>query len=167
MSEEREQEREQERERAGGGGQLSAAARRERLQELAAALGERAVSEGERLILESGGAVALYVTVEPDGDYRLTWWQTATAPDGHPRWREAAATLTQPGEAIYTSALGGGFLVELERRATSVDEARRLANEPTPVERVAALAAAFPEALGQLPPEPVPAYLLPPEPEEP
>ena len=153
--------------RSGSGGQLSAAARRERLQELATALGERAVVEGDRLVFESGGEVALYIHAEPGGGFELSWWRTATSPIGHPRWMDAAKQLTGDDEWIQTSALGGGFLVEVVRRAATPAEAKRLANAQEPIERVQELASAFPAAVAQLPAEPVPAYLLPPEPEEP
>src|SRR5579884_993064 len=110
----------------GRGGQLSATARRERLQELASALGERAVVEGDRLIVESGGEVALYIHVEPAGGFELNWWRTSTSPVGHPRWYDAAAELTAEGESIQTSALGGGFLVEVVRHAATLEQAKQL-----------------------------------------
>ncbi|HUY99709.1 MAG TPA: hypothetical protein VMU89_05125 [Thermomicrobiaceae bacterium] len=138
---------------------LTAAMRRDLLAEVAQELGS--VVEGDRGIREAGDGVALTSKVEPDGTIVLTWWMTAMAPAGHPRWREAAATLCAADEAIYTSALGGGFLVEIEQRAPSVREAVRLARSSQPVERVRTLAAAFPEALGRLAPEAVPDYLLP------
>ena len=138
---------------------LTAAMRRELLAELARELG--AVVDGDRAIREAGDDVALTGQVDPDGTLVLTWWMTAMAPVGHPRWRDAAATLCEPGEAIYTSALGGGFLVELTRRAVTVAEAVGMAGDRSPVERVRTLATAFPEALVGLAPEPVPDYLKP------
>jgi hypothetical protein len=140
---------------------LSAAARRERLAELATAIGESAIVEGERLIVETGQAVALYARVEPDGSITLTWWMTGSTPTGHPRWSEAAASLLGPGESIHTSALGGGFLVEIEKRAGSVDEAVAMARDREPAEWVETLITAYPEEVAKLPPEPVPDYLLP------
>ena len=151
----------------GGSAPLSAAARRERLQELANALGERAATEGDKLIVERGDGVALYISVEPDGRFLLTWWKTATTPTGHPRWAEAAVKLIGPGESIHTSALGGGFLVEVQRRERAVEAAACQVDEAAPVARVRQLADAFPAAVRELPPEPAPDYLLPPEPEEP
>jgi hypothetical protein len=65
------------------------------------------------------------------------------------------------GEAIHTSALGGGFLVEVERQAKSIQEATALARDRTFAERVSALIAAYPDAVTKLPVEPVPDYLLP------
>lgn len=141
---------------------LTVAMRRELLAELAREIGETAVIEGDRLLLEAGQDVVLNGHVAPDGTIVLTWWMTAMAPQGHPRWRDVAAQLTGQGEAIYTSALGGGFLVEIEHRAATPREAARLARSPKPVERVRELVAAFPEAVAALPPEPVPEYLLPP-----
>lgn len=140
---------------------LSAAARRELLAELGNALGGAAAIEGDRLILEAGEGVAIHGRVEPDGTIGLIWWLTDAAPSGHPRWREVAAALTGPGEAIYTSALGGGYVVEVEQRAASVAEAARLTKGTRPVERVRALATSFVDAVAALPPEPVPDYLLP------
>lgn len=140
---------------------LTVAMRKDLLAELAREVGEGAVIEGDRLILEAGEGVALFGRVEPDGTVALTWWMTATTPTGHPRWREAAAGILGEGETIYTSALGGGFLVEVERRLTEVRDADRAARSTKPVERVRALIAAFPDALASLPPEPVPEYLLP------
>ncbi|MBX6342391.1 MAG: hypothetical protein IRY97_08025, partial [Thermomicrobiaceae bacterium] len=148
-------------ERARGG--PSAAARRETLGALAEALGERAVVEGDRVIVDVGEPVALYAQVEPSGEIVLTWWMTASTAVAHHRWREAAATILGPGEAIHTSGLGGGYLVEVERRARSVAEAAALAGAAEPAERVRALVAAYPEAVAALPPEPAPDYLRPPE----
>jgi hypothetical protein len=140
---------------------LSAAARRERLAELAAAIGESAIVEGDKLMVETGQVVAVYSRVEPDGSLVLTWWMTGNAPTGHPRWGDAARSILGPGETIHTSALGGGFLVEVERRAASIPDAAALARDPGPSERALALIAAFPDAVAALPPEPVPDYLLP------
>ena len=138
---------------------LTAAMRRDLLAEVAGEIG--AAVEGDRAIREAGEGVALTAQVEPDGTLVLTWWMTAMTSAGHPRWREAAAELCGDGEAIFTSALGGGFLVESVQRAPSVRDAARLARTPHPAERVRALAAAFPDALGRLAPEAVPDYLLP------
>ena len=131
---------------------LTVAMRREILGDLAREIGAGATVEGDRLMLDAGQGVTLEGHVEPDGTIVLTWWMTATAPQGHPRWRNVAAELTGEGEAIYTSALGGGFLVEVTQQSATAREAARLARSPKPVERVAAL-----------PPEPVPEYLLPEE----
>lgn len=141
---------------------LTAAMRRELLAELATALGDGAVVEGEKLIAEAGQGVALYARVEPSGTIVLTWWMTAMSEVGHPRWREVAAELTNSGEHIYTSALGGGYLVEVEHPAATVEDAVRQARASQPVERVQELIAAFPDAIAALPPEEVPDYLLPP-----
>lgn len=139
----------------------SAAARRDLLNELAAAIGDNAILEGDKVIVERGESVALYIHVEPDGTFTLTKWMTATTPTGHPRWREAADLILQPGESIHTSALGGGFLIEIEQRASTVAEAVKLANDATAAERIQALATEFPEAVALLDPEDVPDYLLP------
>lgn len=140
---------------------LSAAARKDLLAELAREIGENAVIDGDSVIVEAGEPIALYCRVESDGMIVLTWWMTVPAPVGHHRWREAAATITSENEAIYTSALGGSFLIEVERRTESSREAAKLARSTKPVERVRALAAAYPDAVAALPPEPVPDYLLP------
>jgi len=140
---------------------LTAAARRDLLAELAAAIGESAIIEGDKLIVESGDPVALYIHVQPDGSFRLIKWMTATTPIGHPCWREAADLILRPGESIHTSALGGGFLVEIELQTSTIAEAVKIASDPTLSERVHALAAEFPEAIGLLDAEPVPEYLLP------
>lgn len=147
---------------------LSQAARRERLDALARALGDGsgAVVEGDKLIQEAGQGVAIHGRVDPDGSYGLVWWMTSFSSTGHPRWRQAASFLTQPGEAIYTSALGGGFLVEVERRAAGEGEAVQLAQSQEPVERVLWLIEHFPDELAKLTPEPVPSYLLPPDEQE-
>lgn len=142
---------------------LTVAMRREILGDLAREIGAGATVEGDRLMLDAGQGVALEGQVEPDGTIVLTWWMTATAPQGHPRWRNVAAELTGEGEAIYTSALGGGFLVEVTQQSATAREAARLARSPKPVERVRALIATFPERVAALPPEPVPEYLLPEE----
>ena len=99
--------------------------------------------------------------MKPDGSFRLIKWMTAANPIGHPRWREAADLILQEGESIHTSALGGGFLIEIERSAGTLAEAVKLANDPTLSERIQALATEFPEAVGLLEAEPVPDYLLP------
>ncbi len=140
---------------------LSAAARKDLLAELAQEIGESAVIDGDAVIVEAGEPIALYCRVEPDGVIVLTWWLTAPAPVGHHRWREAAATIAGEDEAIYTSALGGSFLIEVERRTESTREAAKLARSAKPAERVRALAVAYPEAVAALPPELVPDYLLP------
>lgn len=142
---------------------LSQAARRERLAELSQVIGETAVVEGDRLIVETGEPVALYFHVEPDGTFLMIRWMTATNPNGHPRWREAAEMIVQPGESIHTSALGGGFLIEVERRAKTIDEAIALGKDASIPERVQQLVAEFPEAVALLDPEAVPDYLLPPQ----
>jgi len=139
----------------------SAAARRDLLAELAAAIGENAIIEGDKLIVERGESVALYIHVQPDGSFKLIKWMTTSTPTGHPRWREAADLILQPGEAIYTSALGGGFLIEIEQQAPTVAAAKQLANDPSAAQRIQALATEFPEAIGLLDPEDVPDYLLP------
>ncbi len=139
---------------------LSAAARRERLGELAEAIGETAVVEGDKVNVETGEPVATYFHVEPNGDFLLIRWMTASSPIGHPRWREAAEMILQPGELIHTSALGGGFLIEIERRTPSLQQAIALGKDTTLVERVQHLATEFPEAVALLDPEPVPDYLL-------
>ena len=140
---------------------LSAAARKDLLAELARQIGENAVIDGDAVIVETGEPIALYYRVESDGAIVLTWWLTAPAPVGHHHWRDAAATITGEGEAISTSALGGSFLIEVERRTESTREAAELVRATEPAERVQALAAAYPEAVASLPPEPVPDYLLP------
>ncbi len=139
---------------------LSAAARRERLGELAEAIGETAVVEGDKVNVETGEPVATYYHVEPDGNFLLIRWMTASSPTGHPRWREAAEMIVQPGESIHTSALGGGFLIELERRAATIEQAIALGKDAAITARVQHLATEFPEAVALLDPEPVPDYLL-------
>jgi hypothetical protein len=139
----------------------SAAARRDLLNELATAIGDNAILEGDKVIVERGESVALYIHVEADGTFKLIKWMTATTPAGHPRWREAADLILQPGEAIYTSALGGGYLIEIEQTASTIAEAVKLANDPTASQRIQALATEFPEAVALLDPEDVPDYLLP------
>lgn len=139
---------------------LSAAARRDLLAELAGRIGETAVIEGDKLIVETGDPVALYIRVESSGSYGMTWWMTSTSPLGHPRWREAAETILTGGESIHTSALGGGFLVEIERQAASEAEVLRLIEDRSLAERVHAISEAFPVALAELPEEDVPDYLL-------
>jgi hypothetical protein len=139
----------------------TAAVRRDLLAELAAAIGENAIIEGDKLIVERGEAVALYIYVQPDGSFTLIKWMTTATPTGHPRWREAADLILQPGEAIYTSALGGGFLIEIEQHTPTVAAAVKLANDPTAAQRIQSLATEFPEAIGLLEPEDVPDYLLP------
>ena len=140
---------------------LSQAARREKLSELAAAIGETAVVESDKLIVETGEPVALYFYVQPDGTFMLMRWMTASNPAGHPRWRDAAEMILRPGESIYTSALGGGFLIELEREVATIDAAIALSKDVTVAERVQQLVLEFPEAVALLEPEDVPGYLLP------
>lgn len=140
---------------------LTTAVRRERLAELAGAIGETAIVEGDKLIVETGEPVALYARIEPDGAITLTWWMTGATSTAHPRWAEAAQTILRQGESIHTSALGGGFLVEVERQAKSIQEATALARDRAFAERVLALIAAYPDAVSKLPAEPVPDYLLP------
>ncbi len=142
---------------------LSQAARREKLGELAQAIGETAVVEGDKLIVETGEPVALYFHVQPDGSIQMTRWMTATNPNGHPKWREAADVVLRPGESIHTSALGGGFLIEIVREVATIDDALKLGKDPSYAERVQQLAAEFPEAIAILDPEDVPDYLLPEE----
>ncbi|MGA7669284.1 MAG: hypothetical protein WBW04_02615 [Nitrolancea sp.] len=142
---------------------LSQAARREKLGELAQAIGALASVEGDKVIVESGEAVALYYYIQPDGTIQMIRWMTANNPNGHPRWREAAEVVVQPGEAIYTSALGGGFLIEVERIAETVDAAVAMGKDASSIERVQQLVAEFPEAIALLDPEDVPDYLLPQE----
>jgi hypothetical protein len=139
----------------------SAAARRDLLAELATAIGENAIVESDKLIVERGEAVALYIHVEPDGSFKLIKWMTASTPTGHPRWREAADLILQPDDSIHTSALGGGYLIEIEQFAPSVAAAVKLANDRTAAERIQALATEFPEAVALLDLEDVPDYLLP------
>jgi len=142
---------------------LSQAARREKLSELAQAIGATASVEGDKVIVESGEMVALYYYIQPDGTIQMIRWMTANNPNGHPRWREAAEVIVQPGESIHTSALGGGFLIEVERFAPSIDAAVDLGKDAAFAERVQQLAAEFPEAVALLEPEDVPDYLLPQE----
>ena len=139
---------------------LSQAARRERLAELAGAIGENAVVEGDKLIVETGETVAIYFYVQPDGSFMLTRWMTTSNPNGHPRWRDAAEMILNPGESIYTSALGGGFLVEIEREIATIQDAVALSRDNAIAERVQQIAAEFPEAVALLEPEEVPDYLL-------
>lgn len=153
---------------AGAGGErLSQADRREQLAELADRIGDQAVQDGDRVVVEAGEPVILHIEIDRDGLYTATWWATALTESGHHRWREVADELTQEGEAIYTSALGGGYLVEVERATRDVKQVRDWAGDDAPVERVRELLARFPEEVGKLPDEPVPDYLLPPEPEVP
>lgn len=140
---------------------LSQTARRERLVELAGAIGDTAVVESDKVIVETGEQVALYFYVLPDGSFQMTRWMTANNPNGHPRWREAAELILQPGESIHTSALGGGFLIEIEREVATPEAAIALGKDESVAERVKQLAAEFPEAVALLDPEEVPDYLLP------
>ena len=139
----------------------SAAERKGLLAELAGRIGAAATVEGDRVLVETGDPVAIYAEVEPGGTIGLTWWMTASSPIGHPRWRDAAAAAVQDGEAIYASALGGGFLAEVARRAATVDDAVQWVRDRTTIDRVHALTRAYGEALAALPPEPVPDELRP------
>lgn len=146
---------------------LTQAVRRERLGQLRTDIGEQAQLDGDVVVVEVGEPVVLHVELDRDGVYTLTWWATQLTDSAHHRWREAAASILRDDEAIHTSALGGGYLIEFDRTVDSHDEALTLAQDTVLVERVRELVTAFPEAVAALPPEPVPDYLLPPEPELP
>jgi hypothetical protein len=152
---------------AAGPERLTHAVRRERLADLANRIGERAVLDGERVVVEAGEPVILHLELDREGLYTATWWATALTENAHHRWRDAAEPLLQGGESIHTSALGGGYLVELERTTRDEQEVLAWAGDPAPVERVRELLTRFPDEVGKLPPEPAPDYLLPPEPELP
>ena len=139
----------------------SAAERKELLAQLAGRIGSAATVEGDRVLVETGDPVAIYADIEPGGTIGLTWWMTGSSSVGHPRWRDAAATVIRDGEAIYASALGGGFLAEVARRATSIGEAAQWIHDRATIDRVHALIQAYSEALAALPPEPVPDELRP------
>lgn len=146
---------------------LSQAARRERLAAVQEQVGEHAQLDGDVVVIEAGEPVVLHIELEREGLYTLTWWATALNETGHHLWRDAAAPLLNEGESIHTSALGGGYLIEIVQFTRDEDEAVRLAGDAERVERVRWLLSAFPEAVAALPEEPVPDYLLPPEPELP
>jgi hypothetical protein len=150
-----------------GSGRLTQAARRERLAELAKRIGDRAVHDGDRVVIDVGDPVILHLELDRDGVHTMTWWATALTDNAHHRWRDAAETLLQQGETIYTSALGGGYLVELTRTTQDEQHVIEWASDQGPVDRVNALMAQFPDAVAALPDEPVPDYLIPPEPELP
>ena len=149
------------------GSRLSQAARREKLGELSEKIGDHAQQDGDTLVIEAGEPVVLHLELDRDGVYTATWWATALTEKAHHRWREVAEPLLRDGEAIHTSALGGGYLIEIEHNTSSEDEALAWTGDAAPVERVRELLHTFPEAVGELAPEPVPDYLLPPEPELP
>jgi hypothetical protein len=146
---------------------LTQAARRERIAELAAKVSDRGAQDGDRVVIEAGEPVVLHLDLDRDGVYTATWWATQLTEHGHHRWRDAAQPLLGEGEAIYTSALGGGYLVEIER--STRDEATVIAwiDDSAPSNRVRELLTQFPESVAALPVEPVPDYLIPPEPEAP
>jgi hypothetical protein len=146
---------------------LSQAARREQLEALKARAGENAQLDGDVIVIEAGEPVVLHIELDREGTYTLTWWATALHETGHHRWRDAAQQLLGDGESIHTSALGGGYLVEIVQTSTDSDQVLQLVQDNARVERVRELLSAFPEAVAQLPEEPVPDYLLPPEPEVP
>jgi hypothetical protein len=146
---------------------LTQAVRRERLGQLRTEIGEQAQLDGDVVVVEVGEPVVLHIELDRDGVYTLTWWATQLTDSSHHRWREAAASILREGEEIHTSALGGGYLIEFNRTVDSHDEALALSQDSALVERVRELVTAFPEAVAALPPEPVPEYLLPPEPELP
>jgi hypothetical protein len=146
-------------------GRLSAAARRERLGELARQLGDRGALDGDTVVVEVGEPVVLHIELDREGAYTATWWVTVQAEAGHHRWRDVAGELLGEGEEIATSALGGGFLVEVRRETRSADEALAWATDASPVERVHELMRLFPERVAALEPEPIPDFLVPPEPE--
>jgi hypothetical protein len=146
---------------------LTQAVRRERLAQLRAKIGDHAQQDGDVIVVEPGEPVVLHVELDRDGVYTLTWWATALTDHGHHRWRDAAANLLRDGESIHTSALGGGFLIEIWQTTRDEATAVQLAADSSRVERVRELVSSFPEAVAALPDEPVPDYLLPPEPELP
>jgi hypothetical protein len=158
---------EDEDERAQEPGRLTQAVRRERLASLKNQIGEHAQQDGDVVVIEAGEPVVLHIELDREGTYTLTWWATALTENGHHRWRDAASSLLQDGESIHTSALGGGYLIEIETSSRDEEEAVHLANDSARVERVRELLSSFPDAVAGLPNEPVPDYLLPPEPELP
>jgi hypothetical protein len=148
-------------------GRLTNAVRRERLTALQSRIGEHAQLDGDVIVIEVGEPVVLHIELDRDATYTLTWWATALHENGHHRWRDAAASLLEDSESIHTSALGGGYLVEIEQATRDEDQVLELANGTERVDRVRTLVATFPDAVAALPEEPVPDYLLPPEPELP
>jgi hypothetical protein len=150
-----------------GSERLTQSVRRERLEKLADQIGENAVMDGERVVVEAGEPVVLHLELDREGIYSAIWWATALTENAHHRWRDAAEPLLQDGESVHTSALGGGYLVELERSTRDEAELLGWAQDAAPVDRIRELLQRFPEEVGKLPPEPVPDYLLPPEPELP
>jgi hypothetical protein len=146
---------------------LTQAVRRERLASLQSRIGEHAQQDGDVIVIEAGEPVVLHIELDRDGTYALTWWATSLSEHGHHRWRDAATTLLRDHESIHTSALGGGYLLEIEQTSRDEDEVVQLANDPERAERVRELVTAFPQAVAALPEEPIPDYLLPPEPELP
>jgi hypothetical protein len=150
-----------------GSERLTQAVRRERLAQLRSKIGDHAQQDGDVIVVEPGEPVVLHVELDRDGVYTLTWWATALTEHGHHRWRDAASNLMRDGESIHTSALGGGFLIETWQTTRDEETAVQLAADSSRVERVRELVSTFPEAVAALPDEPVPDYLLPPEPELP
>ncbi len=146
---------------------LSQSARRERLAEVREKIGDHAQLDGDVIVIEAGEPVVLHIELDRDGTFTLTWWATALNEKGHHRWRDAAAPLLQERESIHTSALGGGYLIEIEQTSRDEQEVLQLAADEARVERVRTLLTSFPEAVAALPEEPVPDYLIPPEPELP
>lgn len=146
---------------------LTQAVRRERLGQLRTEIGEQAQLDGDVVVVEVGEPVVLHIELDRDGVYTLTWWATQLTDSAHHRWRDAAASILRDDEEIHTSALGGGYLIEFDRTVDSHDEALALAQDTSLVERVRELVTAFPAVVAALPPEPVPDYLVPPEPELP
>ncbi len=146
---------------------LTLAVRKERLGQLRTQIGDQAQLDGDVVVVEVGEPVVLHIELDRDGVYKLTWWATQLTDSSHHRWREAAASILRDGEEIHTSALGGGYLIEFDQTVDSYDDAVNLAQDTVRVERVRELVTAFPQAVAALPPEPIPDYLLPPEPELP
>lgn len=161
------EDQEDQEEEAGQASRLTQAQRRERLSGLAAQIGEHAQQDGDVVVVEAGEPVVLHLELSREGEYTATWWATALTDSAHHRWRDAAAELLHDGEAIHTSALGGGYLVEIERSTRDEGELLAWAGNSEQVDRVRELLRAFPEAVANLPEEPTPDYLLPPEPELP
>jgi hypothetical protein len=150
-----------------GSERLTQAARRERLAELRAKIGDHAQQDGDVIVVEPGEPVVLHVELDRDGVHTLTWWATALTEHGHHRWRDAANALLRDQESIHTSALGGGFLIEIVQTTRDEATAVELSGESSYVDRVRELVSAFPDAVAALPEEPIPDYLIPPEPELP
>lgn len=146
---------------------LTQAVRRERLGALAGKIGEHAQQDGDVVVVEAGEPVVLHIELDREGTYTLSWWATALTENSHHRWRDVANEILRDGESIHTSALGGGYLVEIVRTTRDESEALAWAGESAHVERTRELLTTFPEEVAKLPAEPVPDYLLPPEPELP